>query len=421
MKVLWIAPNGGNYKHNVINRNGGWIGALQEKLMSSGLDLELGIVFLSSEDNEPSCEGRVTYMPIRYPIKCILRNRLFRNITANTAKEDTEIANLIRDRVNAFKPDIVHVWGTENNYSAVIPFLDTPFLVHIQGFASLYSNSYLPPGFSTADLKATSPWWNPANWLRRLLKSDAYSHYKAFLHQAERELAAAASVKNWAGRTEWDRAASQALSPGSRYFICEEVMRSDFEGSLWKYHYRDKLIIQSNISPTWYKGTDVVLKTAAALKGRGVIAEWHIFGISRQNRIVKYISTKLNITPEDVGVYFHGQVDGQAIREGLLACDVYVHPSYIENSSNAIAEAMMLGVPVIAQYVGGNPSMLKHDSGVLVAPNEPYMLATAIIGMRDKKSAEELSLKARNVANNRQNADKTVANLMDIYHTILNR
>ena len=38
----------------------------------------------------------------------------------------------------------------------------------------------------------------------------------------------------------------------------------------WQFHYKDKLIIHSSISNCWYKGVDVVLKTAQTLKSLGV-------------------------------------------------------------------------------------------------------------------------------------------------------
>ena len=80
----------------------------------------------------------------------------------------------------------------------------------------------------------------------------------------------------------------------------------------------------------------------------------------------------------------------------------------------------MLGVPTIAQYVGGNPTMLKNDSGVLVAPNEPYMLASKIMDMRNKEFAEGYSQRALAIASERQDTDRTCAELINIYKTVAN-
>ena len=226
---------------------------------------------------------------------------------------------------------------------------------------------------------------------------------------------------NWIGRTEWDYTSYKMLNPKSRYFHGEEMMRSDFSGQRWHYHYNGKTChIQSSISGEWYKGIDVVLKTAQLMKNLGYDFEWLVYGVLRSDYRLNYFINKLKIVPEEVGVKILGRVDGMTIRKGLLSCDVYVHPSYIENSSNAIAEAMMLGVPTIAQYVGGNPSMLCDGSGVLVAPNEPYMMAAKIMNMCKMEVAERYSEKALIVAKKRQDPNKIVEGLMGIYHEILN-
>ena len=81
----------------------------------------------------------------------------------------------------------------------------------------------------------------------------------------------------------------------------------------------------------------------------------------------------------------------------------------------------MLGMPTIAQYVGGNPSMLKNDSGVLVAANEPYMLAYEIMKMREKEFAEGYSKRALLLAKKRQNTESVLKDLVETYRTIISK
>jgi glycosyltransferase involved in cell wall biosynthesis len=215
--------------------------------------------------------------------------------------------------------------------------------------------------------------------------------------------------------------ASKMLSPNSNYYHCDELMRSNFSESKWTYHYDRKIVhIHSSIGTPWYKGIDVILKTAKILKEQGVSIEWNVYGLTINDAIVRYFIKRLDIKPSENGVYFRGRVDGQQICKGLLTCDVYVHPSYIENSSNAMAEAMMLGVPTIAQYVGGNKTMLKDGSGILVPPGSPYDLAYAIMEMREKKIAENYSENALKVASQRQNTNIILSDLMNIYQNIIN-
>ena len=417
MRVLWIAQNGGNYKKGIIKGTGGWIGALQTELVKRYPDLELGITF-ASPYSEPIKEGNVSYFPVRTTDNSDLSKGIDRLLHSEKYRLN-RLAQGMKRVMDEYQPDVVHVWGIEVPSAAIIPLIDRPFVVHLQGLLSLSIYIYLPPSFSEDDLRRASCWWNPMNWLKSAVGKTAMGGYKAFKRGAERELQYGKYVKNWIGRTDLDHTASQMLSPGSRYFHCEELMRGDFSGARWHYHYDGKVVrIHSSLSGPWYKGIDVVLKTAEILKRQGVQPEWNIYGVGRDAVVVKYFSKHLGIVPEDVGVRFHGHVDGKTIREGLLVSDMYVHPSYIENSSNAIAEAQMLGVPTIAQYVGGNPSMLKHDSGVLVAPNEPYMMASKIMDMRVKDIAEGYSERALAVASERQNTAKTCADLINIYKRV---
>lgn len=413
MKVLWISPNGGNYKKSVIKGTGGWIGALQEELLSRVPDLELGIAFVSPTDNEPLKEGRVTYLPSKYTKGNNKLSLIIHGFLVSPQKDDEIISHLLKQRIDEFKPDVIHIWGTEGDHASVIPFIETPFVVHIQGLSSLLIYNRLPYGFSENDLhKADFP-------IRWLLRQGAYRNYRDFQRKAIRELYLGKYVKNWMGRTEWDRIGSQMLNPNSHYYCCEEVMRNDFNGEKWRFHYDGKVIhIHSSINPGLLKGFDVVLNTASVLTNKGVIIEWNVYGVDGSDYRTKYTIKKLRIKPSDVGVKLHGYVPGDVIRNGLLSSDVYVHPSYMENSSNAIAEAMLLGVPTIAHYAGGNPSMLKDNSGILVPPNEPFIMANAILRMREKEESEKYSQKAIEVATNRQNNEKTVSDLMRIYKIV---
>lgn len=418
MRVLWIAQNGGNYKKGIIKGTGGWIGALQGELVKRFPDLELGITF-ASPDSESIKEGNVTYFPFRTTDN----NDFSKGVDRLFHSEKYRLNRLshgMKRVMDEYKPDVVHVWGIEVLSAAIIPLIAPPFVVLIQGLLSLCIYTYLPPSFSKDDLRRASNYLNPINWLKRVVGKTPMGSYKAFKRAVERELFYGKYVKNWIGRTDWDHTASQMLSPGSRYFHCDELMRGDFKGTQWRFHYDGKMIrIHSSLSGPWYKGIDVAFKTAEVLKLQGVKIEWDIYGISSNAEVVRYFRKNLGIWPESVGVRFHGHVDGKTMREGLLQSDVYVHPSYIENSSNAIAGAQMLGVPVIAQFVGGNPIMLKNDSGVLVAPNEPYILASKIMEMRKKNIAEGYSERALAVASERQNTGKTCSDLINIYETII--
>jgi glycosyltransferase involved in cell wall biosynthesis len=75
----------------------------------------------------------------------------------------------------------------------------------------------------------------------------------------------------------------------------------------------------------------------------------------------------------------------------VAACDVFVHPSYHEGFSISLIEATMLGKPVIACNVGGNPEIIHdHQTGLLVEARSSEQLLAA---MEELYSNPELAQK----------------------------
>ena len=70
--------------------------------------------------------------------------------------------------------------------------------------------------------------------------------------------------------------------------------------------------------------------------------------------------------------------------------------STVENSSNSICEAMLIGTPTIGSFVGGVSSLITHkQDGFLYQCNEPEMLAYYIEQIfEDDILATELSKNA---------------------------
>jgi glycosyltransferase involved in cell wall biosynthesis len=77
--------------------------------------------------------------------------------------------------------------------------------------------------------------------------------------------------------------------------------------------------------------------------------------------------------------------------------DLFVLSSRFEGTSLSILEAMASGVCVVATAVGGNPDLLDHGRfGVLVAPDDPGLLATAMLDLvRDPARRRALAAAAR--------------------------
>ena len=97
-------------------------------------------------------------------------------------------------------------------------------------------------------------------------------------------------------------------------------------------------------------------------------------------------------------------------------------PSVIENSPNALGEAMLTGVPVVAADVGGVSTMVQDQcEGLLYPADAPYMLAYQIHRVFEDlegaiERAAQAKMKAKVVHDHRLNAERTI----EIYETIIN-
>ncbi len=97
-----------------------------------------------------------------------------------------------------------------------------------------------------------------------------------------------------------------------------------------------------------------------------------------------------------------------------MAMDIFVLASYEEGFSNALLEAMVAGLPVVATDVGGNREALKNgDVGLLVPPRSPEALAAGLSELLDNSDRRRMlaaSAKTR-VVNHYSVAKMTEAHL----------
>lgn len=216
------------------------------------------------------------------------------------------------------------------------------------------------------------------------------------------------------GRTDWDSAYASLYAPRARYFHCDEALRpSFFEAS--SRIVSKKPVFVSTLSGPLYKGHDVVLKTAKVLceTGHGDF-EWRVFGVPE----LRFAERKTGIRAEAVHVRPLGTVSAERLRQELLDCTAYIHPSYIENSPNSVCEAQVLGVPVVATDVGGVSSIVEEGkTGWLVPANDPVMLARR---MEDLSSgAMRLPAGWESEPRKRHDPARVADRVLEIYREIL--
>lgn len=415
MRILWLSPT-----NTLFNERGdrayngkGWVASLQSAVREYAPGLVLGVAFLSAESAPAVVQDGVTYYRIRKRGPKGFAKLLY---NWGGGKEE-DYSQDIRRIASGFKPDIIQVFGCETRLApAAMSLGGIPAVVHIQGILSECIPHFFPPGISASDMVTAGTFFN------EIVLKNGYVHLREdYLRRSTAERECLRAMKYAIGRTEWDRAATEKYSC-AEYFHVDEVLRPAFYRHAGTHPAcMDSKTIASTISPVPYKGIDLILKTAAALKRNGIDVRWNVAGISPEADIVKIFEKKTGIRAAEYRVRFLGVMDEESLVKMLLGSDIYVHPSYIENSSNSVCEAQMLGMPVVAADAGGTSSIVEDGrTGILVPPGDAEATAEAIAALAaDRTKAAETAEAAASAAASRHDRKKIVSSLLSVYQRIL--
>jgi glycosyltransferase involved in cell wall biosynthesis len=319
-----------------------------------------------------------------------------------------------------FQPDLVHVHGTEQNWGLFSTggVYDLPTVISIQGLLHVYYRHDLG---GLSDMEALKL-YSIRDWVRNdgMIKRQRKRHRASLT-----EMGIIQDAKFFIGRTKWDRAHVYALNANAVYFHCDEIMRPEFFSIQ-----RDVITVRpfsifSSAQPEPLKGLHVLLKAAGILcrdfpelrlylAGRPFRRGFWITGFERH--LCKIIEDH-NL---DSRLCHLGPLNAHTLSEELGRAAVFVLPSFIENSSNALAEAMLAGVPIAASFVGGNPSMVQDGDSALCFPQgDEAVLAECIRELfLNEKLALRIAQRAREVAFIRHNPTTIAMQTIDIYTAV---
>lgn len=111
----------------------------------------------------------------------------------------------------------------------------------------------------------------------------------------------------------------------------------------------------------------------------------------------------------------HGPVDD--VRRVLDASDALLLPSLSESSSNAMAEAMATGTPVLASNLGMARDLLPEAGGLMFDPSAPHELARALCDLANlaPSALTEIAAQSRAVAERRFSPDRAAEEYLDLF------
>jgi glycosyltransferase involved in cell wall biosynthesis len=137
--------------------------------------------------------------------------------------------------------------------------------------------------------------------------------------------------------------------------------------------------------------------------------------------IVFYRELLLKMGVSEKNFSFTGQLGYFERAKILQEATVFVNPSFFENCSISILEAMSCGCAVIACNVGGNPEIIDSKrNGLLVSPFDSYNMGKAIISLlEDEFLNREISRNARVDALGKFSTKKCAQETYKVYEQVL--
>lgn len=161
------------------------------------------------------------------------------------------------------------------------------------------------------------------------------------------------------------------------------------------------------------KGVPVLFKSLAALKSQGYDFELTLLGDGEDRPLLESLVKEHQL---DQHIIFGGFVDQTTIANTLRDSDIFVLPSFAEGIPVALMEAMAIGVPVIATYVGGVTELvIDKVTGQVVYPSDQQGLAQAIAYYIDNPDAcQDIATRAREKVVNEFNIEQQVDRLAEL-------
>lgn len=413
MKILIFSNTAGNFKTSASQNGyngGGWMGTLQTEL-SKVSDIQLGVCFVAEGFPAKVEQDGVTYYPVPSARKR-LKDKLLDALNPHDVHRDEVLWPHYKERfkkaIDDFRPDIIHIFGSELYLGLAAQVTTCPCVLHIQGLPSLSIYIYLPPGISRHDYIRKDGWrgvW--ANW--------SYLNY--WERSVYREKAALKAVGHVIGRTGWDREAAAILAPQAKYHFGGEILRPVFYEPARR-ALPKRLTLMTTSSAPLYKGFDIILRVASILKNEcRVDFEWNVFG----NVAPRLAEKETHLSHKDLGIFLRGVATAEELRAQLLQSTLYFQPSYIENSPNSVCEAQLLGLPIVATNVGGTSSIVADgESGLLFPATDPYMGASKVLRLyHDAALNEKMGEVGKSAAFKRHDRKAIVGQLIETYRQML--
>jgi glycosyltransferase involved in cell wall biosynthesis len=420
VKILWLTniapPEACQLMNETPSPFGGWL-VNASKELSNEDNIELSISFPKKKSNNVmQLKGErinyYTFPNLHLKDKALIRDNYY-----------------LKKIIKKVQPDLVHIFGTEFAHSLAMMNacneIGIKTVINIQGLVSVIANHY------TTNL--------PLSIQKRftfrdfVTQKNILQQKKEFEKRGKIEIEAIKKTNHIIGRTTWDKVCTSQINPNANYHFLNETLREEFYNHEWSLENCEKYTIFISQAGYPIKGLHYMLEalplilenypeTKIYVAGPDITASSNIIEKLKKTSYRKYIAELIKKYNLKNQVIFTGFLNEKQMCTRFLKSNVFVSPSSIENESNSLSEAKILGVPSVSSFVGGIIDRITNkEDGFLYQADAPYMLAHYVCEIfGNDELAIKFSKSARKNALQIHDKEMNTKSLLNIYRNICN-
>ena len=408
MKILWLS----NKVLSLQDRGGTgtWLDAMAQGLNGTG-SVQLGNITTGSVSKviKQDC-GAISQWVV--PVAGKL---------GHTGLPSKKIVSDIIQAVEEFSPDLVHIWGTESFWG----LLTARKLIKQKSLIELQGLKYAIAKVFHGGLSFQEQW--ACVGLKEILRMSSIWHGRrrfSLWGGFEREIIN--QHHHIVVQTKWIEAQVKATNNNCTIFESDLLLRDPFYNAKpWQHLGRHQIFCSAAYSSP-FKGLHIAIRSIAILKNRFPNIVLHIAGAHhraglRQDGYVTWIVREVERLGVGANVKWLGPLNALQIVSEMQTSSAMVIPSFIENCSTSMQEAMLVGTPVVASYTGGLPSLAQDGESALFFPvGDEAMCAYQLDRiLTDRDLVTQLSKQSRYRALKRNNRERIIKNQLSSYRLVL--